>query len=97
MQIPYLNQILLFLVVTVLTTLLAIAGIQVVHILKEFRQMTAKMNKIMDDFHLISTSVAKPVAGLSGFLTGLKSGSDFISFFLRNKTTRSTLKESVNE
>lgn len=97
MQIPYLNQILLFLVVTVLTTLLAIAGVQVIHILKEFKQMVAKISKIVDDCQLISTSVAKPVAGLSGFLTGLKSGSDFISFFLKNKPLKPSLKEPKDE
>ncbi|RJR25888.1 hypothetical protein C4578_00640 [Candidatus Microgenomates bacterium] len=97
MQIPYLNQALLFLVVTVLTTLLAIAGVQVIHILKEFRQTAAKLNKIVDDCQLISSSVAKPVAGLSGFITGLKSGSDFISFFLKNKTQKTSLKEPKDE
>lgn len=79
MQIPYLNQILLFLVVSVLTTILSIAGIEVIHILREFRETIRKTNRIMDDFQTISSSVAKPIAGISGFLTGLKSGLDVIN------------------
>lgn len=79
MQIPYINQILLFLVVSVLTTILSIAGIEVVHILREFRETIRKTNKILDDFGTISSSVAKPIAGISGFLTGLKSGLDVIN------------------
>lgn len=79
MQIPYLNQILLFLVVSVLTTILSIAGIEVVHILREFRETIRKTNKVLDDFGTISSSVAKPIVGISGFLTGLKSGLDVIN------------------
>jgi len=91
MQIPYLNQILLFLVVSVLATILSIAGIEVVHILRELRETIKKTNKIMDDFGTISSSVAKPIAGISGFLTGLRSGADVIGLFL-NKG-----KEKKNE
>ena len=84
MQIPYLNQILLFLVVSILTTILVLAGVQVVHILKELRETIRKMNKMMDDFQLISSSIAKPIAGVSGFLTGIKSGMDVVNLFLKS-------------
>lgn len=86
MQIPYLNQLLLFVVVSVLATVLTLAGIQVIHILKELRQTVVKMNKMMDDFQLISSSVAKPIAGISGFLTGLKSGMDVVNLVLKNSS-----------
>ncbi len=92
MQIPYLNQILLFLVVTILTTLLTLAGIQVVHILKELRETVKKTNKMLDDFQLISSSVAKPIAGISGFVTGLKGGTDIINLFLKKKSPPKTLE-----
>ncbi len=92
MQIPYLNQILLFLVVSILTTLLTLAGIQVVHILKELRETVKKTNKMLDDFQLISSSVAKPIAGISGFITGLKGGTDIINLFLKKKSPPETLE-----
>ncbi len=71
-------QVLLFIVITVLTTVVSLCGIQVFYILKELRQSVRKTNKILDDAGLISESVAKPISGISGFLTGLKSGAEII-------------------
>lgn len=85
MTIPYLNQILLFLVISVLTTVLALAGVQVIYILRDLRETIKKANKIMDDFGIISSSVAKPIAGISGFITGLKSGVDVINLLLNKE------------
>lgn len=93
MQVPYLNQILLFLVVSILTTILVLAGIQVVHILKELRETIRKTNKMMDDFQLISSSIAKPIAGVSGFLTGIKSGMEVVNLFLKS-SDKITKKEN---
>jgi len=76
-------QILLFSVISVLTTVLTLCGIQVYYILKEFRESVKKMNKVLDDAGIISSSVAKPVSGISGFLTGLKGGADLINFFCK--------------
>jgi len=88
MQIPYINQILLLLVVTVLTTLLTLAGFQVYFILKELRQTMKLLNQSMTDVNTITNSVAKPVAGISGFMMGLKSGSDVIKLFLKKPNRR---------
>jgi hypothetical protein len=97
MQVPYLNQILIFAVVTILTTLLTLSGIQVIGILKELRETIRKANKSMDDFNLITNSVAKPVSGVSGFLMGLKSGSDVLNLFLKSKKKKSRSEEEDNE
>ena len=85
MQIPYLNQILLFVSVSVLTTVITLAGIQVIHILVELRTSVKKMNMVLDDCQVISSSVAKPVAGISEFLMGLKSGLNIINMFMDKK------------
>jgi len=74
-------QILLVVVVTSLTTLLVFVGIQVIHILRELRESTQKLNKILDDFGVVSESVAKPIAGVSGFLTGIQSGAKLMKIF----------------
>ena len=68
------TQILLVIVVLVLTTIISIVGVEVFLILREVRQSVRKTNKILDDAGLISESVAKPIVGMSNFLTGLKSG-----------------------
>ncbi|PIU34958.1 hypothetical protein COT03_01700 [Candidatus Shapirobacteria bacterium CG07_land_8_20_14_0_80_39_18] len=82
MQIPYINQILLLVVVTTLTTVLTIAGIEVIHILRELRISVKTFNKVLEDSHTISSSVAKPIAGMSGFIMGIKSGADVIGTLL---------------
>lgn len=80
-----LTQILLVIVVVALTTILSLVGVQVFLILKEFRRSVSKVNKILDDAGVVSESVAKPVSSLSGFLTGLKSGTDVVRFLLKER------------
>ncbi len=78
-------QLLLVVVVTSLTTLMIFVGIQVVYILREVRESMEKVNKILDDAGLISESVAKPIAGVSGFLTGIQSGAKLMKLFRDDK------------
>ena len=78
-------QILLIAVITVLTVILTVIGIQIVYILKEFRKTVEKTNKILDDAGIISESVAKPVAGVSNILAGIKAGVDLVGIFKRKK------------
>lgn len=79
-----------------MTTLLTLAGIQVIHILKEIRETVKKTNKILDDTGLITSSIAKPITGISGFITGLKSGTDLINLFLRKKSLSKPIEENNN-
>lgn len=78
-------QILLFIIVSVLSAVLTACGIQVYYILKEFKESVKKMNKVLDDFGVISESVAKPISGISGFITGLKSGAELIKILKSKK------------
>lgn len=78
-------QILLFLVISVLTTVFVLCGIQVYYILRELRQSVKKTNKMLDDFGTISESVAKPISGISGFITGIKSGAEIVNLLKGRK------------
>lgn len=78
-------QILLFIVISVLSAVLTACGIQVYYIFKEFKESVKKMNKVLDDFGVISESVAKPISEISGFITGLKSGVELIKILKRKK------------
>jgi hypothetical protein len=71
-------QILLIIVVMVLTAILTLVGVEVFFILREFRETIKKTNKILDDSGLITESIAKPIAGFSGFLTGLKDSANIV-------------------
>ncbi len=68
------TQFILISVVVSLTVVLIIIGIQTISILKEFKISVSKMNKILDDANMISSSVAKPISAASGFLLGLRGG-----------------------
>ena len=71
-------QILLVVVVLVLTVILSLVGFEVFLILRELKQSVRKTNKILDDTGLITESVAKPIAGFSGFLSGLKDSANIV-------------------
>lgn len=68
----------------ILTVLIVILGIQVWHILKEFRRGLEKMNKMLDDAGRVSGTVSEGISGMSTLLTGLKAGLSLFSQ-IRNK------------
>lgn len=78
-------SILLIIVITVLSSFSVIIGIQVYRLLKEFRLTVVKINKILDDLGVVSGSVIQPVAGLSGFLAGIKTVGEIFKFFKGKK------------
>lgn len=92
-----LTQLLLVVVVTVLTSLLTIIGIQVYYILKEFRKTIEKSNKILDDGGVISESVAKPAQSFSGLIMGIKSGLDIFSSLKKSQENIKEIKRSNQE
>lgn len=59
-------------VVTVLTILLTVIGVQVVYILKEVREMLRKFNGMVDDGAKLTKSLTTSVGSLAGFGAGLK-------------------------
>lgn len=67
-------QIVLFLVIIILTTLLVALGIQVFFILRELRKAVGKANKILEDTGIITESVSTPLATLSSLMMGIKTG-----------------------
>ena len=78
----------LFLVITVLTILLIVLGIQVFFILRELRKTLEKANKVLDDTGIITESVSKPIASLSSLTMGLKTGASIARLFDKKKHHR---------
>ncbi len=74
-------QIILVIVIILLTVLLAVLGIQVFFILKEFRKTVSKANKVLDNTNVITQSVSAPISSLSSIATGIKTGASFINLF----------------
>lgn len=87
-------QVLLIVVVTVLTVLLTIIGVQVFFILKEIRHSVEKSNKILDDAGIVSGTVSKSATTLSNSFSGLASLGGILKLFAGKKKEA---KEQVNE
>jgi len=67
-------QILLTSVISVLTVLLTLIGIQLFLILNEVRNILKKTNNMVDDASKVTHAVVQPIQEASTFLTGLKNG-----------------------
>lgn len=91
-----LSQVLLVIVITTLTILLAFIGIQIVYLLREVRRSIEKINKMLDDAGIITESIAQPIAGLGGMIEGLKSGVKAVEV-IGNFLTKKKKKEEANE
>jgi len=79
------TQILLIVVVSVLTAILAVIGIQVVYILRESRHSIEKFNKILEDAGTVSSSIAKPIASLSNSISSLSGLAGFFSWLINRR------------
>lgn len=79
------TQALLAFVIIVVTAMLAVIGIQVFFILREFRKTLVKANKVLDDTGVISESVSKPVSMVSAMVTGIKGGAAFMRGLTKEK------------
>ena len=78
-------QVILVMVVTTITVLLVIMGVQVYNILKEFRETIKKVNKMLDDFGMVSESISRPIASLSDVLTGASGVTGILSWLTNRK------------
>ncbi len=87
------TQILLIVVVSALTVVLVIIGVQVFYLFREFRHSVEKVNKILDDAGTVSGAITKPIASLSSSL-GSFSGLTGIFSWLLNLRKK---KEKNNE
>ncbi|MFW6109820.1 MAG: hypothetical protein ACOC6Q_00090 [Patescibacteria group bacterium] len=65
---------LLTLVIALLTFNLLFVGVYIVLVLKEVREAVRKVNSILVNVDEVSESLATPVVGLSGAITGIMQG-----------------------
>ena len=89
-------HILLIFVITTLTVLLFIIGLEVFQILKELKKTLEKVNRILNDTGRITNSIATPVEEASEFLLGLKKGVNFlnsVSKFFKDKDSQKKIEE----
>jgi hypothetical protein len=65
-------QLLLAVVITTLTLLIAIIAVQVFHLLHDFRLTLKKINHILDNTRVLSDAVARPVTAVNQFFTEVR-------------------------
>jgi hypothetical protein len=65
-------QLLLAVIITTLTFMLVMVGIQVFHLLHDFRQAVKKLNRILDNTREISDTVTRPVVAVNQFFSDVK-------------------------
>lgn len=67
-----LTQLILSFVIVTLTFMVVVAGIQVFHILHEFRLLAKKLNKILANTEQLSDTAARPVTAVNTFFAEVK-------------------------
>jgi hypothetical protein len=78
-------QIIIVAVITILTIILAIVGIQVVFILQEIKRSLTKVNNIVDDVEGVTSKIAESTSSVSGMMVGLKTALSLLGSFNRKK------------
>lgn len=78
-------QILLVTVVTILTVILSIVGVQIIYLLKDLRQVLAKVNQILADGQNLTSRLSHSTDSFSGMLTGLKTALSILGVLKREK------------
>ena len=73
------TQIVIIVSLLAITTIIVIAGIYFIRLLKDLNVTLKKTNIILDDAHTITSSVAQPVSAFSEFIMGLKNGMSFFT------------------
>jgi len=68
------TEILLILIIFLLTFNLLFVGVYIVLVLKDVRISLAKLNKVLDEAHEVTSSIKKPVKDLSGLAEGISAG-----------------------
>jgi hypothetical protein len=62
-----------------ITIVIIVSGVWLIKLFKELKITLNKTNNILDDAHLITSSVAKPVSSISEFVMGFKNGFSFFN------------------
>lgn len=79
------TQIVIIISLIAITVTIVIGGIYFIRVLKDLNLTLKKTNIILDDAHIITDSVAKPVSSFSDFIMGLKNGFSFFNNLTKDK------------
>ncbi len=73
-------QIIFIVVVVILSFLFVVVGVEVIKIIQDAKKTLKKINLVLDDVEVISSSLANPVSKMSDIIQGLQHGAGFVRF-----------------
>jgi len=79
------TQIAIIASLVLITTIIVIAGIWLILILKELKSTLKKADSILDDTKTITAAVAEPVSSISEFIRGFKNGVSMFNSLFKKK------------
>lgn len=79
------TQVLLTAVITVMTIILTIIGIQLITVLREMRTFLGRMNAIASELEKIGANFGQGYADIIGFFSGLKSVFHILNLITKKK------------
>jgi uncharacterized BrkB/YihY/UPF0761 family membrane protein len=74
-------QIIIVSVITVLTLILSIVGVQIILILQEIKKSLGKVNTIIEDTQSVTSKIARSTSSVTGMLVGLKTALSLFGSF----------------
>ena len=79
------TQIAIIVSLVLITTVIVVAGIWLILILKELKSSLKKADSILDDTKTITSAVAEPVSSISEFVRGFKNGVSMFNKLFKKK------------
>ncbi len=79
------TQIAIIVSLVLITTIIVIAGVWLILILKELKGTLKKADLILDDTKTITSAVAEPVSSISEFVRGFKNGVSMFNSLFKKK------------
>ncbi len=64
----------LIVIITVITLLLVVTGIQVIFILRELSKTLSRLNQTIDTTHNLVQKISNPLSNMNSVTTGVKAG-----------------------
>ncbi|MBI4004507.1 hypothetical protein HY358_00035 [Candidatus Roizmanbacteria bacterium] len=84
------TQLLLTIVLSLSTCLLVVIGIQLIFILREFRAILNRINKIIEGFESLGTGLDHGLSEIAGFMNGFKALTKIINIVSPKKNEEPT-------
>jgi len=78
-------QIIIIAIITVLTIILTFVGVQIILVLKEFRQTLLKVNGILKEAEHFTTKLTNSTQSISGLFVGIRTALSLLGVLKKDK------------